>query len=314
MEFGYPVGSVAHDTATNSWRLAPDFDYATDLWQVAPVAKAEGVCVALYDPAGRVVTQGAFSADLPLFLEGPETAIRLDRVEIDGELVLLVPSAPLEPGHRYGVSYPDWQAGASATPEEIATLPALGGGTLIATNEGEIPIDWLRPGDKVLTRDNGYQPLLWLGQHIVPKRAPHELRPLTLGRDQFGKDQPAHQLVITPGCPVLLAGAELDLWFGESEMFAHASDLIGEPPRAPGRQAVYTLLFDAPEVVLAGGLWVGTVHADAAYLSLLPTGMRAVVAPYLLGLHQQPARACLAQWEVEMFTRESTRKKGTVTA
>jgi len=314
MEFGYPVGSIAHDIASNSWRLAPDFDHATDLWQVAPLTKAVGVCVALCDPAGRVVTQGAFSADFPLFLEGPEAAIRLDRVEIDGELVLLVPSAPLEPGHRYGVSYPDWQTGASASPEEIASLPALGGGTLIATNEGEIPIDWLRPGDKVLTRDNGYQPLLWLGQHIVPRRAPQELRPLTLKPDQFGKDQPAQRLVVTPGCPVLLAGAELELWFGESEMFAHTSDLTDEAARAPGRQAVYTLLFDAPEVVLAGGLWIGTVQADAGYLSLLPASMRTMVAPYLLGLQLRPARACLAQWEVEMFTRESVKKKGMTAA
>jgi hypothetical protein len=314
MEFRYPVESVAHDAAANSWRLAPDFDHATDLWQVAPLANADGMRVALFDPAGRIVTQGAFSADLPLILEGPETAIRLDRVEIDGELVLLVPSAPLEPGHRYDVSYPDWQAGGSATPEEIATLPALGGGTLIATDEGEMPIDWLRPGDKILTRDNGYQQLLWLGQHIVPRRSPHELRPLRLESGQFGQDQPAQPLVITPGCPVLLAGAELELWFGESEMFARASDLIDEPPRAPGRQAVYTLLFDVPEVVLAGGLWTGTVHADSTYLSLLPTGMRAIVAPYLLGLHLQPARAYLAQWEVEMFTRESVKKKDTMAA
>lgn len=314
MEYGYPIGSICHDATNNSWQLAPDFDPLGDLWQIAPLAGANATNVILRDSAGQIVNEGALSADLPLFLDGPDGMIRLDRIEIDAELVLFVPSVPLEPGHTYSVSKPDWQAGRAATPEEIATLPALGAGTLIATENGEVPVDWLRPGDKVLTRDNGYQPLVWLAQHVVPRRAPVQSRPITLDAGQFGDEQPSQSLLISPGCPVLLAGAELDIWFGESEMFARATDLSNPATPSLGRQVVYTLLFDAPEVILAAGLWTGSVHADAAYLSLLPAAVRSAVAPYLLGPHQQPARAWLAQWEVDMFIRERIEKHETLAA
>ena len=40
-------------------------------------------------------------------------------------------------------------------------------GTLIATPKGEVPIETLKPGDLVLTRDNGPQPLIWIGQRRV---------------------------------------------------------------------------------------------------------------------------------------------------
>jgi Ca2+-binding RTX toxin-like protein len=40
-------------------------------------------------------------------------------------------------------------------------------GTLIATPKGEVPIETLKPGDLVLTRDNGPQPLIWIGRRQV---------------------------------------------------------------------------------------------------------------------------------------------------
>ena len=304
MEYGYPVASMAHDTNGKTWRLVQDFDPASDLWHVAPVTGGKGICVALHDAAGQIVREGALSADLPLFLDGPDGVIRLDRVEIDGTLALFVPSAPLQPGHEYLVSQPDWKTGRAASPEEVAAMPALGAGTLLATPEGDMPIDWLRPGDRILTRDNGYQPLLWLAQHIVPRRAPPHSRPITLPHSHFSAEQPVQKLVISPGCPLLLAGAELELWFAESEMFARASDLAPQAAPAPGRQAMYSLLFDAPEVVLAGGVWTGTVHVDAAYLTLLPASVRAAVAPDLLKMHRQPARAWLSQGEVDLLTHQ----------
>ncbi|MTH78990.1 Hint domain-containing protein [Paracoccus aestuariivivens] len=52
-------------------------------------------------------------------------------------------------------------------------------GTLIATPEGERPVETLRVCDLVLTRDHGPQPVLWRGSSLVSGaqivRSPHHL-------------------------------------------------------------------------------------------------------------------------------------------
>ena len=66
-------------------------------------------------------------------------------------------------------------------------------GTLIATPKGEVPIDTLRPDDLVLTRDNGPQPLVWIGQRYVGRAelAQNEkLRPIKLQPTLIGSHSP----------------------------------------------------------------------------------------------------------------------------
>lgn len=50
-------------------------------------------------------------------------------------------------------------------------------GTLIATPDGEVPVETLRAGDLVLTRDHGAQPLVWTSHSAVSRevldRAPN---------------------------------------------------------------------------------------------------------------------------------------------
>ena len=46
----------------------------------------------------------------------------------------------------------------------IANWPGLSGNALILTKQGERPVKSLRPGDKIVTRDHGFQPLRWIGQ------------------------------------------------------------------------------------------------------------------------------------------------------
>jgi len=301
MQFGYPATVLNFDRDHGLWSLDHDFDAATMLWQITSgEAGAE-----LRDALGALLAQGVITADIPLLLEKPGGGtLRLDRIEIDGVLCLYLPSEPLEPGIDYVEARAQPHASRAAGPEEIAHLSALGTGTMIATDLGPQPIDWLRPGDRVLTRDNGYQPLLWLGQHTMPRRAPPETRPLHLETACFGEALPERAVLLTPATGILLAGHELELWFGESEMFAWARHAAPEAIASPGRQQLYSLLFEAPEVILAEGMWVASVQASAAYLAFLPDRVRAALAPRLAQAHREAARGWLADWEVAMFRRE----------
>lgn len=301
MQYGYPASVLSFDRDRGLWSLDHDFDAATMFWHLD--SGEEGA--ELRDALGAVLAQGVITADIPLLLEKPGGGtLRLDRIEIDGVLCLYLPSEQLEPGIDYVEARALPYAGRAAGPEEIAHLSALGTGTMIATDLGPQPIDWLRPGDRVLTRDNGYQPLLWLGQHTMPRRAPPDTRPLCLPAACFGEALPERDVLLTPSCGILLAGHELELWFGESEMFARARHAAPGSAASSGRQQLYSLLFEAPEVILAEGMWVASVQANAAYLALLPDRVRAALAPRLTRPHHEAVRGWLADWEVAMFRRE----------
>lgn len=311
MEYGYPVTAFSHDAGRGLWSLDHDFDAATMLWQI----RHDEAGAHLIDALGKTVATGVMTADIPLLLSKPAGGtLRLDRIEIDGKLMLFLPSDLLEAGVDYRETSALAGTARPARPEEIALLPALGTGVMIATDEGPQPIDWLRPGDRVLTRDNGYQPLLWLGQHVVPRRSPPETRPLRITAGAFGEALPERDMVLSPGTGILLAGHELDLWFGETEMLSRAADLVIRAEPLEGKRPLYTLLFAAPEVVLAEGMWIGSVHADAAFIALLPDRVRSALAPRIGAAHQTPARAWLADWEVAMFRRERIARKRRIAA
>lgn len=48
-------------------------------------------------------------------------------------------------------------------------IPCFTSGTMILTPRGEVPVEMLRPGDMVVTRDNGPQPLRWAGMRRLSR-------------------------------------------------------------------------------------------------------------------------------------------------
>lgn len=66
-------------------------------------------------------------------------------------------------------------------------------GTLVQTPAGEIAIEALRVGDKVLTADNGPQPIEWIGTRHVNRLqllASPSLRPVLIPTGAFGANRP----------------------------------------------------------------------------------------------------------------------------
>jgi hypothetical protein len=300
-QFGIPAAALRHDRSAGTWCLDPGFCLQSGLLSVTEAAGQ----AQLHDAEGGLLAEGLLAAAPPITLEDGDATIRLDPLEIDGQRWLYLCSAPLDPGRPYRETRPLWQGARAATPEDIAQLPALGAGTMIATEDGPQPIDWLRPGDRLHTRDHGFQPLLWVGQHVMPRRAPAQTLPLHLPGDGFGPGQPSDPLLASPGLGVLLAGPELELWFAEAEMLARLDQLAPSATPAEGRQVLYSLVLEQPGLVLAGGIWVTTVHPDPAYLALLPDRVRGALGPVLLHPPPRAARPWLTAWEVAMLHRHS---------
>ncbi|WP_126976479.1 Hint domain-containing protein [Frigidibacter oleivorans] len=134
----------------------------------------------------------------------------------------------------------------------VDTVPCFTAGTLIRVPGGERPVEALRPGDLVLTRDDGPQPLRWIGRRRVA--AEGDLAPVHIAAGTFG---PHRDLTVSPLHRILLRDARAQLLFGEDEVLVAARDLVDGRAvrRLPGGTVDYVhLLFDRHQIVLSEGL------------------------------------------------------------
>ncbi len=140
-------------------------------------------------------------------------------------------------------------------------VPCFTPGTLIATPRGERPIEELRVGDKVLTRDNGIQEIRWIGSRTLDHHAllanPH-LRPVLIRKGSLGNGLPERDMLVSPNHRVLVANDRTALYFDEHEVLVAAKHLVaGEGMRqiqSSGTTYVH-FMFDRHEVVLSNGAW-----------------------------------------------------------
>ncbi|MBY6200072.1 Hint domain-containing protein [Maritalea mobilis] len=145
---------------------------------------------------------------------------------------------------------------------EIETvIPCFTPGAMIATPHGEVPVETLRQGDKVLTRDNGIQEIRWIGSRTLTRpellTAPN-LRPILIKAGSLGDGLPERDMLVSPQHRVLAAGQATQLYFAESEVLVAAKHLVG----MEGIQQIDTMrttyvhfMFDRHEVVLSDGAW-----------------------------------------------------------
>lgn len=140
-------------------------------------------------------------------------------------------------------------------------VPCFTPGTMIDTSGGPVPVEHLRPGDRVLTRDNGFQPLQWVGCKALDAaelvRQP-EFRPVRIARDSFGRGLPDRDLCVSPQHRILLAGPEAELLFGEHEVLVPALHLVGLPgvARDDSRSVTYVHVMCRQHEILRGdGVW-----------------------------------------------------------
>lgn len=198
-----------------------------------------------------------------------------------------------------------WSGRAEATPRrrpvrrgrKHVPSPCFAAGTLIATDRGAVAVEDLAPGDRVLTRDNGYAELRWIGGRHFDRAAlaaRPELRPLRIARGALGPGVPARDLVVSPQHRVLLCQGSRIAPVEEGEMLAAAADLADlEGVVADGCAEVtyFHLLFDAHEIVCAEGCWSESFLPEKAVLDGLDNRQyREIVAIFPELAVDDPAR------------------------
>lgn len=175
--------------------------------------------------------------------------------------------------------------------EEV--IPCFTPGTMILTDRGDVAVEALAVGDLVMTRDNGLQPLRWIGQRkltALDLQADPDLQPVRIAKGAFSEAGPDRTMLVSPQHRVLIEGARAELLFGEAEVLVPAKHLIGhaDVSRAlPAEGVTYIhILFDRHEIVQSDGMWTESFQPAERMLSAMDADVRAEVLTLFPQLEQ----------------------------
>jgi hypothetical protein len=168
------------------------------------------------------------------------------------------------------------------------TTPGSGGvicftpGTAIRTPTGVMRIEDLREGDLVQTKDDGAQPIRWVGKRWMSGARlfamPH-LRPIRLQAGAFSDGVPDEDLIVSPQHRILLKGAASQELYNTPEVLVAAKDLINSGTVTVDmrlREVTYIhVLFDSHQVLWANGVETESFHPASASLTSLDDADRA---------------------------------------
>ena len=140
-------------------------------------------------------------------------------------------------------------------------LTCLTPGVSIATARGPRAIEDLRPGDRIVTRDNGLRDIVWTGARSYDfaelGRLTH-LQPVLLAQGSLGAGLPERDMVVTPNQRILVACDRTMLTLEGHEAFVAAKHLENcrtiRPVPMLGVTFVHVMC-DRHEVALANGCW-----------------------------------------------------------
>lgn len=156
--------------------------------------------------------------------------------------------------------------------------------TMIETPRGRRLVQDLRPGDKVLTQDDGAQELLWVGSRRMTGARLHalpSLRPVRIRAGAFGLGRPDEDLIVSPYHRMLLRGPAARALFNQAEVLVRACDLVnGGSVRVEDRMAeaqYIHLMFGTHQVIRANGFETESFHPGGAALHLIPEDQRAAL-------------------------------------
>jgi hypothetical protein len=164
--------------------------------------------------------------------------------------------------------------GSILTFSEIEDVICFTPGTLILTPTGERRIEDLRIGDLVVTRDDGPQPIRWIGARMG--RGDGKNAPIRI--DAGGNYSAQRPLLLSPQHRVLVDGWRAQMIWGEEEVLVAAKYLIDDRFVRPAPQAAVTyihMLFDRHQVVYAEGAPVESLHLGDEGLKALSSAGRA---------------------------------------
>lgn len=200
---------------------------------------------------------------------------------------------------------------------QITLLICVVRGTLIMTRTGEVPVEKIAPGDMVLTMDDGFQPVRWIGCreiHESELKADESLRPIRFMPGSLGEDLPQIPLGVSPQHRMYLSDWRAQILFGEDEVLAPAKSLVNDKTVLRDHScepvAYYHLLFDAHQIISTNGVLTESFHPGQHSMNEIDEAARDELFRLFPELQTgeglgPTARMALKPWEGALLSEET---------
>lgn len=169
------------------------------------------------------------------------------------------------------------------TQHDIPIVICFTPGTMILTPKGQVAVETLEVGDRVITRDHGIQEVRWVGRTevSVPRIALNpNLRPVLIRKDALGPGLPERDMRVSRQHRILVRDWRAQMMFGAEggvlvPAFSLCNDktILEERPREP--VTYIHIAFNQHEIVYADGLEAESLHPAEAVVSGMSEDQRA---------------------------------------
>lgn len=263
-----------------------------DIYQLTPGTKprrlalasgADGnVYVAQGTELGTVGAQLHLDCALTLMPHSGDNIEALVMIEVDQDgliaAIYLLPLAPMQAQHSYTLVRAE-QDSARRKLAQMACVSFTRGTRITMATGAQKPIEDLKPGDRVLTRDEGVQELRWIGQ--TTSRAVGRMAPVLI---RAGVLNNAADLVVSPDHRLMVYQRHDELGAGSPELLVRARDLVNGCDvvvQDGGFVDYFQLLFDRHHIVYAEGIAAESLFLDSMTQPALPDEILARISPTL---------------------------------
>ena len=215
-----------------------------------------------------------------------------------------------------------WVVNCSLPAAEIDPLSGgvicFASGTTIRTENGPKPVQDLSEDDKLLTKDDGPQEILWIGHrrmsgarlHIMP-----HLRPVRIRAGALFEGEPDADLLVSPEHKLLVKGAAAKALFNTPEVLVAAKDLVNDRTVLVDhslQEVTYIhLMLERHQVIWANGVETESFHPANTSLNAIEKGQRNRLFDIFPDLDEDPysygdyARRNLSPSEAEILKYDS---------
>ncbi|QIE44560.1 Hint domain-containing protein [Pseudohalocynthiibacter aestuariivivens] len=198
----------------------------------------------------------------------------------DVDAVFALPLAPMTPRTDYTLVGIDTE-GAAAKFAEVACVSFSRGTHITLASGAQKPIEELKVGDTVLTRDDGPQKVRWVGSSTV--RAVGAFAPICI---RAGALHNTNDLYVSPDHRLFIYQRSDALGAGRHELLVRARHLVNGDTIVQadgGFMDYFQLLFDTHQIIYAEGIAAETLLVDTRTRPALPPELSEKLAQSLPG-------------------------------
>jgi hypothetical protein len=256
-----------------------------DVYQLSPnltrkaltYEKCDGTAFIVADDTEIGTPGNQLYLDCTITLMGPDSTTyeALVWVEVEGDEaaeVYLMPLATLRAEYDYRLVGADRET-AAAKFGDVACVRFARGTNITLASGAQIPIEDLKVGDRVLTRDAGPQQIRWIGNTTL--RAVGDYAPVVITAGALFNTR---NLVLSPDHRLFIYQREDRIGAGRSEVLVKVRHLINGTTvyqQRGGFVDYFQILFDDHQIIYAEGIAAETLLVDARTRAALPDDVSA---------------------------------------